>query len=71
VTFAGVDYAITNLAGIIAPLAGAALVGVVGLGWGLVAGAAVSMVGFAMFVRAGGRRVEGSGAGEAPATAVA
>lgn len=81
VTFAGVDYAITNLAGIVAPLAGAALVSIVGLGWGLVAGAAVSMVGFALFVRAGGRGAAaapgggpgaGSGArptGEGPATA--
>jgi Na+/melibiose symporter-like transporter len=58
VTFAGVDHAITNLAGIVAPLAGAALVGVVGLGWGLVAGAVVSTVGLGMFVRAGPRRPE-------------
>jgi hypothetical protein len=53
VTFAGVDYAVTNLAGIAAPLAGAAIVAVVGIELGLVAGAAVSMVGLAMFVRAG------------------
>jgi len=53
VTFAGVDYALTNLAGIIAPLVAAVLVGVVGIEWALAAGAAVSLVGLAMFVRAG------------------
>ena len=53
VTFAGVDHALTNLAGIIAPLVAAVLVGVVGIEWALVAGAAVSLVGLGMFVRAG------------------
>ena len=53
VTFAGVDYALTNLAGIIAPLVAAVLVGVVGIEWALVAGAAVSLVGLGLFVRAG------------------
>ncbi|MFN8623715.1 MAG: hypothetical protein U0869_23485 [Chloroflexota bacterium] len=53
VTFAGVDYAVTNLAGIVAPLVGAAIVAVVDIQLGLVVGAAVSMVGLGLFVRAG------------------
>jgi hypothetical protein len=52
VTFAGVDYAVTNLAGILAPLAGAVLVGIVGIQGGLVAGAALSLAGFVLFLRA-------------------
>jgi MFS family permease len=53
VMFSGLDYALVNLAGIIGPLTAALLVGFVGLEWALVAGAAVSLVGFLMFVRAG------------------
>ena len=52
VTFAGVDYAVTNLAGIIAPITAAVLVGIVGIEWALVAGAFVSLVGLGMFARA-------------------
>ncbi len=54
VTFAGVDYSVTNLAGIIAPLAGAAAVAVVGIELAMVAGAAVSMVGVGLFIHARG-----------------
>jgi hypothetical protein len=53
VTFAGVDYAVTNLAGIIAPLAGAAIVAFLGIPLGLVAGAALSLAGLGLFVRTG------------------
>lgn len=56
VTFAGVDYAVTNLAGIIAPITAAILVGIVGIEWALVAGAFVSLVGLGMFARAGRAR---------------
>jgi len=52
VTFAGVDYALTNLAGIIAPLVGAVLVGVLDIQLALVAGALVSLAGLGLFVRA-------------------
>lgn len=52
VTFAGVDYALTNLAGIIAPLAAAVLVGVLDIQLALVAGALVSLAGLGLFMRA-------------------
>jgi hypothetical protein len=49
VTFAGIDYALVNLAGIVAPLVAAVLAEVVGIAPALVVGASVSVAGFVMF----------------------
>jgi MFS family permease len=71
VTFAGVDYAVTNLAGIIAPLVGAAIVAVVSIELGLVAGAALSLAGLGLFLRAGRRSGTEAASGGPAASAIA
>lgn len=55
-TASGVDSTATNLAGIVAPLLGAALAAIVGVELAIVAGAGIGLAGFALFARTGPAR---------------